>query len=320
MSTPGMPSPVGRLVNTNTSERRRSSGTSEREPRSSTPWAAARGASVPASGPSPTIRARTARPSARRRRTTSTNRSGCFWGVRAPTKMSVASADPGGPDRGRNCRRVSSVRNHDHPLGGDPKRPVHSSSTSSPTATTRFGAGHDAPPDPLVERRRRSRVGPDDAVDQRAPGADECRHGVLHRVAAVGHHHCRIESGEHPPQPEGEAGFEALGGVTAPGMAERQVDLHLGRAVEEAEQPVADHSRFVEPVDQDACAELGTSAARRRDDVHDQRTAVVPEMRRHLRSLPLRPRRQRAHVAAESVAACSTAPFRYALPDLGRRG
>ena len=104
ISTPGMPSPVGRLVNTNTSERRRSSGTSERGPRRSTPWVAAKGASVWASGPSPTMTALTGRPSARSRPTTSMNRSGCFWGVSAPTNMSVASTASAESDRGRNSK------------------------------------------------------------------------------------------------------------------------------------------------------------------------------------------------------------------------
>ncbi len=198
MSTPGMPSPVGRLVNTSTSARRRSSGTSEREPRSSTPWAAAGPASGPASGPSPTTMARNERPSARRRPTTSTKRSGCFWGVMAPTKMSVATAV--GRCRPRmELRRISSVRYHDRPMGGHSETPGAFIEHLVADRHHQIRPGHETPPYPQVEWRRRSRVGTDDAVGQRAPGADDCRHDVLHRVAAMGHHHRRVQTCERRP-------------------------------------------------------------------------------------------------------------------------
>jgi hypothetical protein len=45
-------------------------------------------------------------------------------------------------------------------------------------------------------------------------------------------------------------------------MPESYVDLHLVRAIEKSEQAVADHSRLVEPVDQNARSALGTSATR----------------------------------------------------------
>ena len=64
--------------------------------------------------------------------------------------------------------------------------------------------------------------------------------GILHRVAAMGHDYCRMEPSEDPAQSEGEAGVESLGGAVARGMPEGQVELHLGRAVEKAEQSVAD--------------------------------------------------------------------------------
>ena len=67
-------------------------------------------------------------------------------------------------------------------------------------------------------------------------------------------------------------------------MLEGQVELHLGWSVEEAEEPVADLARLVELVDQDARRTLGAPAPRRGYDVHDQRTLVLPEMRRHLRA------------------------------------
>jgi hypothetical protein len=51
----------------------------------------------------------------------------------------------------------------------------------------------------------------------------------------MGHHRCGIESREDLSQSEREAWFEPLGWVTASGLAEGHVDLHLGRSVEEAE-------------------------------------------------------------------------------------
>ena len=58
-----------------------------------------------------------------------------------------------------------------------------------------------------------------------------------------------------------------------------------GGPLEEPEQCVANMAGLVESVDQDARRALCTSAARRRDDVHNQRgRSVVPEMRRHLRA------------------------------------
>ena len=94
---------------------------------------------------------------------------------------------------------------------------------------------------------------------------------------------CRTESSEDPAESEGEAGFESLGGMAARGVPEGQVDLHLGRAVEQAEQAVADDPGFVESVDQNARGALRASAPRRGNDVHDQWTSILPEMRRHLR-------------------------------------
>ncbi len=95
-------------------------------------------------------------------------------------------------------------------------------------------------------------------------------------------------SSEDPAQSEGDTGVESLSGVAACGMPEGQVDLYLGRAVEEAEQAVADDARLLESVDQNARRALRTSAPRRGNDVHDQRSAILPEMRRHLRvSSPL---------------------------------
>jgi hypothetical protein len=67
-------------------------------------------------------------------------------------------------------------------------------------------------------------------------------------------------------------------------MPEVQVDLHLGRSGEEAEQTVAKRSRLVESVDEKAGHTLRTPAPRRGYDVHDQQTSIIPEMRSHLRA------------------------------------
>jgi len=103
----------------------------------------------------------------------------------------------------------------------------------------------------------------------------------------VGHDGDRAESRENLAESEGEAGFEPLGGTIATLVTEGHVDRHLERSVEEGEQPVADRSRFIEAVDQQAGCTLGAAAARRGDDVQDQRTAVLPEMRRHPRASSL---------------------------------
>ncbi len=144
--------------------------------------------------------------------------------------------------------------------------------------------GQDPPPHPLVEPRRWSRVGADDAVRQWTAGADEGGEAILHRVATVGHNGCRTELGEDPSEPEGESGVESLSGSAAGVLPEGQVDLHLGWAVEEAEQAVACRSCLVESVDQNTRRALCTSAPRRGYDVHDQRTAILLEMRRHFRA------------------------------------
>ena len=70
-------------------------------------------------------------------------------------------------------------------------------------------------------------------------------------------------------------------------MAESEVDRDLRRTVDEAEQAMAHRSRFVEPVHQNACAELGTSTTGRRHDVHDQRNATGVEICRHHRASSL---------------------------------
>ncbi len=108
-----------------------------------------------------------------------------------------------------------------------------------------------------MEQRRSSREGPDDAVDQRTPGTDDPRQGVLHRITAVGDHRHRIEVGEDLAQPQGEARLETLGDGIARRMLEDQVELHLGWSVEKAEEPVADLARLVELVDQDARRDVG---------------------------------------------------------------
>ena len=93
----------------------------------------------------------------------------------------------------------------------------------------------------------------------------------------MGHDCDRTESREKLAESEGEAGFEPLGGTIATLVTEGHVDRHLGRSVEEGEQPVADRAGFIEAVDQQAGCTLGAAAARRGDDVQDQRTAVLPE-------------------------------------------
>jgi hypothetical protein len=70
-------------------------------------------------------------------------------------------------------------------------------------------------------------------------------------------------------------------------MAEREVDRDIWRIVDEAEQTVAHHSWFVEPVDQNPSAELSTSTTRRGDHVHDQRNATAVEISRDHRTPPL---------------------------------
>jgi hypothetical protein len=67
-------------------------------------------------------------------------------------------------------------------------------------------------------------------------------------------------------------------------VTEWKVDLHVMRSVEEGEQPVTCHSRLVESVDQEACCTLGTPAARRRDDMKDERASFLAKIRRHLRA------------------------------------
>ena len=99
MSTPGVPSPAGRLGNTKMSLSRMIAGMSSRLPSISTPAAAARGARASASGPSPTTRACTSRPRARAASTMATNRSGPFCSLSAPTKSRV-----GAPAAGRRRR------------------------------------------------------------------------------------------------------------------------------------------------------------------------------------------------------------------------
>jgi hypothetical protein len=76
----------------------------------------------------------------------------------------------------------------------------------------------------------------------------------------MGHDCNRVESGEQIAQSEGETGLESLGRAVARGMPEGQVDLHLGRAVEKAQQTVADTIRLVESVDQRACCVLCTAS------------------------------------------------------------
>jgi hypothetical protein len=50
-------------------------------------------------------------------------------------------------------------------------------------------------------------------------------------------------------------------------LAEVPVDPHLLFPAEETEEAMAEDSRFVEAVGQDARTDLGTPAPRRRDDV-----------------------------------------------------
>jgi hypothetical protein len=81
--------------------------------------------------------------------------------------------------------------------------------------------------------------------------------------------------------------MEPLGRMDPPWIPEVQVEVDLGRSVEEAEQLVTNHARFVKLVDQDTRRTLGPPAERRGDDVHHERTVVGPEMGFHLRTSSL---------------------------------
>ena len=107
---------------------------------------------------------------------------------------------------------------------------------------------------------------------------------VFHRITTMGDHRHRIEFGEDPTQAQGEAELETLGGAIARRMLEGHVELHLGRGVEKAEEPVADRARLVELVEPDAGPGVGRLCPRRGYDMHDQRSLLLTEMRRHLRA------------------------------------
>jgi hypothetical protein len=70
-------------------------------------------------------------------------------------------------------------------------------------------------------------------------------------------------------------------------VAEVEVEVDLGRSVEEAEQLVTNDARLVEPVDQETRRPLGSPAEWRGDDMDDERTVVGPEMGSHLRTSSL---------------------------------
>jgi hypothetical protein len=146
--------------------------------------------------------------------------------------------------------------------------------------------GHDAPPQPAVQPRRWSCICPDDVVGKGATRAHYRWQGVFHRITTVGHHGDGTEPRKEMAKPQSDARLEAFGSVAASRVTEIDVDFHLGGPVEEPEESVANASRLVESVDQDACRSLRTSAAWRRDDVHDERSRpVIPEMRRHRPSI-----------------------------------
>ena len=137
--TPGIPSPRGRLGNTMMSVPCRTSATSPRAPRSSTPAAWAGVANGPLRGPSPTARARNSRPRARRAATTSTKRSGRFWTVKAPTKLTTGSGRLSASAPGWNSSGSRPLGTSTSRPGGTPRTSRHSSRTSTPSAATRSG-------------------------------------------------------------------------------------------------------------------------------------------------------------------------------------
>ena len=92
----------------------------------------------------------------------------------------------------------------------------------------------------------------------------------------------RVESGEDSAQAKGEPGLEALSVAVARRVPQRQIELHLGRAVEKAEEAVANLPRLVQSVDQTPRRTLCAPPSWRGYDVNDQRTAIITEMRRHL--------------------------------------
>jgi hypothetical protein len=117
----------------------------------------------------------------------------------------------------------------------------------------------------------------------------------------MGHDRRRIQPCERRPESAGKARLEALGGAVATGMTEGQIELYLGWAVDEAEQPMADPARIVKPVDQEARRALGAPAERGGDDVHHQRTSLGPEMPRHLRTSSPGRRKHRTVAATVQV-------------------
>ncbi len=159
-------------------------------------------------------------------------------------------------------RGVSPVWYHGRPLRGDSESISALFEHLVADGNHEFRLGHDASPCPFVECRCPPRVGPDNAVDQRTPSTDYRRERILHRVATVGHDRFGVEACKDPAQPESQAGVESLGGAATSGMFHGQVDLHLGRAVEEPEQTVADGVVLIESVDQNPRCALRTSAPR----------------------------------------------------------
>ena len=98
----------------------------------------------------------------------------------------------------------------------------------------------------------------------------------------MGDDRCRFEPGENLAQAKGEPGLEALSVAVTRRVPESQVELHLGRAVEKAEEAVANRPGLVQSVDQTARGALCASPSWRGYDVNDQRTPIVTEVRRHL--------------------------------------